>query len=150
MPNVTDFTKAKYIKELASVDKFKAIEELALVFTDSGVCDDVKLLIGALKEREEIMSTGIGFGIAIPHAKMQSVREMAFAIGISKGGIDFNSIDGEPIHLVILVAAGERQHKEYLRLLSNIMSIIKKDKVKENIINSSTSEEALKILQENI
>jgi mannitol/fructose-specific phosphotransferase system IIA component (Ntr-type) len=147
MPDVTDFTKAEYIKNLASKDKFKAIEELALVFKGSGVCDDVEHLIRALKEREEIMSTGIGFGIAIPHAKISSVREMAFAIGISKEGIEFNSIDGELIHLIILVAAGERQHKEYLRLLSNIMAIIKKDNVKESIINSADSEEVLRILK---
>ncbi len=148
MPDVTDFTKAEYIKNLASKDKFKAIEELALVFKGSDVCDDVEHLIRALKEREEIMSTGIGFGIAIPHAKISSVREMAFAIGISKEGIEFNSIDGELIHLIILVAAGERQHKEYLRLLSNIMAIIKKDNVKESIINSADSEEVLRILKE--
>jgi mannitol/fructose-specific phosphotransferase system IIA component (Ntr-type) len=147
MPDVTDFTKAEYIKNLASKDKFKAIEELALVFKGSDVCDDVEHLIRALKEREEIMSTGIGFGIAIPHAKISSVREMAFAIGISKEGIEFNSIDGELIHLIILVAAGERQHKEYLRLLSNIMAIIKKDNVKESIINSADSEEVLRILK---
>jgi mannitol/fructose-specific phosphotransferase system IIA component (Ntr-type) len=72
---------------------------------------------------------------------------MAFAIGISKEGIDFDSMDGEPVHLVILVAAGEKQHKEYLRLLSNIMSIIKKENVKDNIINSPSSEEVLNILR---
>jgi mannitol/fructose-specific phosphotransferase system IIA component (Ntr-type) len=145
MPVVTDFTKAVYIKPIESNDKFKAIEELAMVFKDTAVCSDVEHLIQALKEREEI----IGFGIAIPHAKIASVKEMAFAIGISKQGIDFDSIDGEPIHLVILVIAGERQHKEYLRLLSNIMSIIKKNNVKERIINSLSNEEAIHILQEN-
>jgi fructose-specific phosphotransferase system IIA component len=149
MPVVTDFTKAVYIKPIESNDKFKAIEELAMVFKDTAVCSDVEHLIQALKEREEIMSTGIGFGIAIPHAKIASVKEMVFAIGISKQGIDFDSIDGEPIHLVILVIAGERQHKEYLRLLSNIMSIIKKNNVKERIINSLSNEEAIHILQEN-
>ena len=148
MPAVTDFTKAKFIKVLESTDKFRAIEELAPVFKGSDICNDIDNLIRALKEREEIMSTGIGFGIAIPHAKIDSVNEMAFAIGISKEGIDFDSMDGEPIHLVIMVVAGERQHKEYLRLLSNIMSILKKDDVKQRIIDSSSNEEALKILQE--
>ena len=148
MPGVTDFTKTEYIKMIGSTEKYKAIEELALVYKNSDVCSDVTNLIGALKEREEIMSTGIGFGIAIPHAKIDTVKEMAFAIGISKPGIDFNSMDGEPVHLVILVIAGERQHKEYLRLLSNIMSIIKKNNVKERIINSSSNEEVLEILKE--
>jgi mannitol/fructose-specific phosphotransferase system IIA component (Ntr-type) len=148
MPVVTDYTKAKYIKAIGSTEKYKAIEELALVYKNSEVCSDIDTLIGALKEREEIMSTGIGFGIAIPHAKIDSVKEMALAIGISKKGIEFDSMDGEPVHLVILVIAGERQHKDYLRLLSNVMSIIKKDTVKERIINSSSSEEVLEILQE--
>ncbi len=90
------------------------------------MCSDIKAFINALKEREEIMTTGIGFGIAVPHAKLESVHKLAFAIGISKKGIDFNSIDGQPVHLVVLVAAGERQHKEYLKLLSKIMSVLKK------------------------
>jgi mannitol/fructose-specific phosphotransferase system IIA component (Ntr-type) len=149
MPLVTDYTKPEYIHRLEATDKFKAIEELALVFKGTGVCDDVDSLIRALKEREEIMSTGIGFGIAIPHAKINTIREMSFAIGVSKGGIDFDSMDGEPVHLVILVAAGERQHKEYLRLLSNIMSIIKKDGVKDRITASDSNDEVIAILHEN-
>ena len=95
------------------------------------------------------MSTGIGFGIAIPHAKIGTIQEMAFAIGISEAGIDFDSMDGEPVHLVILVAAGEKQHKEYLRLLSNIMAILKKEKVKDSIINSQSNEDVITILTAN-
>lgn len=147
MASVTDYTNSSYIKVLESTNKFKAIEELAMVFKDCEVCGDVDTLIKALKEREEIMSTGIGFGIAIPHAKIGTIQEMAFAIGISKAGIDFDSMDGEPVHLVILVAAGEKQHKEYLRLLSNIMSIIKKENVKDNIINAASSNDVLDILR---
>ena len=149
MPAVTEYTKAEFIKVLEATEKMKAIEELASVFNDSNVSGDVDSLVRALKEREEIMSTGIGFGIAIPHAKIAAVKEMAFAIGISKKGIPFDSMDGEPVYLVILVAAGERQHKEYLRLLSNIMSIIKKDRVKDAIIGSQSSEEVLAILKAN-
>lgn len=147
MPSVTEYTKTSYIKVLESTDKYKAIEDLAMVFKETDVCSDIVSLIKALKEREEIMSTGIGFGIAIPHAKISTIQEMAFAVGISKAGIPFDSMDGEAVHLMILVAAGEKQHKEYLRLLSNIMSIIKKENVKEKIISAQSSEEVLKILQ---
>ncbi len=147
MPSVIEYTKPSYIKVLETTDKYKAIEDLALVFKDTDVCSDIDSLIRALKEREEIMSTGIGFGIAIPHAKISTIQEMAFAVGISRAGIAFDSMDGEAVHLMILVAAGEKQHKEYLRLLSNIMSIIKKENVKEKIINASSSEVVLNILQ---
>ncbi len=148
MSPVVTYTNARYIKELEADNKFSAIEELALVFRDSDVCSDVDTLIKALKEREEILSTGIGLGIAIPHAKINSVKEMAFAIGISKKGIDFDSLDGNPAHLIILVAAGERQHKDYLKLLSNIMAILKNETVKNSMIESASPEEIISLLDQ--
>lgn len=144
MSSINDYTSKEFIKILESTNKFKAIEELATVFEGSKVCNDVDGLIRALKEREEIMSTGIGFGIAIPHARMKAVSKMTFAIGISKKGIDFDSMDGQPVHLVILVAAGEKQHKEYLRLMSNIMGILKNADIKDRIINSGSPDEIIK------
>jgi fructose-specific phosphotransferase system IIA component len=150
VPSVTDYTDSKYIKKLDAGDKFQAIEELARVFEGSGFCSDIDSLINALKEREEIMSTGIGFGIAIPHAKINSVKEMAFAVGISHSGIDFDSMDGQPVKLIILVIAGEKQHKDYLRLLSNIMAILKKEPVKEKIIGAGSPEEIIEIFNNQI
>jgi mannitol/fructose-specific phosphotransferase system IIA component (Ntr-type) len=144
---IVDYTKAEYIKYLESNNKYNAIEELAEVFNGSNICEDTGILISALREREEIMSTGIGLGIAIPHAKLDCINEMAFAIGISKEGIEFDSLDGNPVHLIILVAAGESQHKDYLRLLSNIMKILKNKKVKDKIVNASTPEELLDIIK---
>ena len=144
---VVDYTKSEYIKYLDSENKYDAIEELAQVFSNSGVCKDVKVLISALHEREEIMSTGIGWGMAIPHAKLDSINEMAFAIGISKKGIEFDSLDGNPVHLIILVAAGEDQHKDYLRLLSNILAILKNEKAKDKIIGAATPEELMNIMK---
>ncbi len=148
MVSVTDYTNLKYIKNISAGDKIQAIEELARVFEGSELCSDIDSLVNALKEREGIMSTGIGAGIAIPHAKIASVKEMAFAIGISEKGIDFDSMDGHPVNLIILVIAGEKQHKDYLRLLSNIMAILKKDPVKEKMIKATTSEDILQILKD--
>ncbi len=144
--SVMEYTSLNYIKNLGAEEKFDAIDELARVFEGSGLCSDIDSLVTALKERESIMSTGIGGGIAIPHAKMAGVTEMAFAIGISSKGIDFDSMDGNKVNLIILVIAGEKQHKDYLRLLSNIMAILKKEPVKEKIINASNSAEILDIL----
>lgn len=148
MVSVTDYTSLKYIKNIDANNKFDAIEELARVFDGGELCGDIDSLVNALKEREGIMSTGIGAGIAIPHAKISSVKEMAFAIGISAKGIDFDSMDGHPVNLIILVIAGEKQHKDYLRLLSNIMAILKKEPVKEKIIKAASPEEILQIMKE--
>lgn len=145
MARIKDYSDLRYIKRLKAKNKYKAIEELAQVFKGSREVGNVKELIGALIERERIMSTGIGFGIAIPHAKIKSVSKIAFAIGISKNGIDFDSLDGKPVHLIILVAAGEKQHKDYLRLLSRIMSIVREESIRNSIINSRTNAEIIGI-----
>ena len=144
MNELIDFTDSKFIKILKSRNKYKAIEELAGVFNDTDICSNIDILIKALKEREEIMSTGIGLGMAIPHAKIKEVNRLSFAIGISRKGIEFDSIDGKPVHLIVLVAAGEKQHKAYLKLLSHIMAILKDDKVRSKIINSSSNIEIFK------
>ena len=147
MKPVVEYTDIKFIITIQSHDKFSAISELALVFKDTDMCTDIDELIKALEEREKIMSTGIGFGIAIPHAKIRAVKEITFAIGISRDGLDFDSMDGKPVHLILLVAAGERQHKEYLKILSSLMSILKKDIVKDSIINADSADEILSILK---
>lgn len=147
MKQVVEYTRIKFIKILDAHNKYDAIRELAGVFHETSVCSDIDDLTSALSEREDIMSTGIGFGIAIPHAKISSIKKIAFAIGISKTGIDFDSMDGEPVHLIILVAAGERQHKEYLKILSRIMMILKKSGIKEQIINTNSPEEIIEIFR---
>ncbi len=148
MKAVVDYTDISYITWIKSKNKFKAIEELAGIFEGSDICPSIPDLVAALTEREKIMSTGIGFGIAIPHARLRTVKEMTFAVGISKKGIEFDSIDNNPVHLIILVAAGEKQHKEYLRLLSSIMTILKKEKVKDRIIAAESQEEIMALLRE--
>lgn len=145
--SLLEFTDSRYIKFLKSKNKYRALEELADVFKGTDVCSEIKAFINALKEREEIMTTGIGFGIAVPHAKLESVHKIAYAIGISKKGIEFNSIDGKPVHLVVLVAAGERQHKEYLKLLSKIMSVLKNDVIRNEIIQAKSTKDIIEILR---
>jgi mannitol/fructose-specific phosphotransferase system IIA component (Ntr-type) len=148
MSSLSDYTSRAFVRTLSSVNKFQAIDELARVYEGTDICSNVDVLVKSLKEREELMSTGIGFGIAIPHAKIPDIVTLSFAIGISKTGINFDSMDGSPVHLLILVVAGEKQHREYLGLLSNIMSMLKKNEVKEQIIASTSPDEVLSLLHE--
>ncbi len=149
MSDIVQYTDTRYIKFITAVEKFAVIEELASLFDEGEVCTSTKPLIKALKEREHMMSTGIGFGIAIPHAKISQVKKLTFAVGISQKGIEFDSMDGKPVHLIILVAAGEDQHKQYLSVMSNIMSVLKDEVIKEKIINSASPEEIFEIMQNN-
>jgi nitrogen PTS system EIIA component len=145
---LSEFIDISRIRFLSSQNKFRAIEELAAVFVNSDICADCDALISSLKEREEIMSTGIGFGIAIPHAKIEGIKSLSFAAGISKEGINFDSMDGLPVNLIILVVAGNNQHRDYLGLLSSIMGLLKKNDIKDRIISASSPEEVLKLICE--
>ena len=142
-----DYTDRQFIKHLVATEKYSAIEELARVFENSRVCGDTDKLIAALKEREKIMTTGIGFEIAVPHARIREVKEIAFAIGLSREGIDFDAIDNKPVHLIILVAAGEMQHMAYLRLLSRIMNLLKKENTKEQIMAADNADKIIDIIK---
>ncbi len=146
--DITQYTDKAFIKPLAATGKFAAIEELAQVFSATDVCEDIPALITALKERENIMSTGIGFKIAVPHARIREVKRIAFALGVSRQGLPFDAMDEKPVHIVILVAAGEMQHIEYLRLLSRIMNLLKKEHIKETIIQSDSPETIYNLLKE--
>lgn len=96
-------------------------------------------------ERETLMSTGIGLGIAIPHARSEYIKDIVIAIGISKESIDFDSIDGKPVNYVIMIAANKDQHKEYLQILAKVALVLKSQKKREKIMNSDSIEDIYNI-----
>jgi PTS system nitrogen regulatory IIA component len=106
---------------LDETTKDAALRTLIGVLATSPEVSDRNALETAVFKREELMSTGIGLGLAVPHVRIPSVSRMVMAVGISPSGIgDYNSLDDKPVHLVFLIAAPEGQHAEYLRLLSAI------------------------------
>lgn len=147
--DLTRYTEEGFIKHLVAREKYAAIRELAGVFAAAGVCAETDTLVAALIAREEIMTTGIGFEIAVPHARIKEVSRIAFAVGISRTGIDFDAIDKKPARLLIMVVAGDLQHTEYLRLLSRIMALLKTDNVLNRLIEAPTPAHILKLLNNN-
>jgi len=118
----------------------------AVVATSPDVTDGAKLL-GAIHEREKIMSTGIGLGIAIPHAKIPSVKD--FVVGFAKidQGIDFNSLDGKPVHFVVMIAGPDNQQERYLQLLARITLKLKDTGVRRRLAEASSVDEILTALR---
>lgn len=148
--DLSEHLSADRIKFLETESKLLAIEELARSFDGSSICENIPSLVQTLKEREEMMSTGIGFGIAIPHAKIHQVKKLSFAVGISSPGIDFDSMDGVLVNLIILVIASDHQSSEYLGLLSKIMKMLRIDGVKDSIISAQSAETVYEIFQKNL
>jgi nitrogen PTS system EIIA component len=144
MNKIDEFLNIRRIKYLTSTNKKDAIIELAAVF-NSDEYDTSENLVEALLKREDLMSTGIGYGLAMPHARLESVKEISFACGISKKGIYFDSIDESPVQIIIMTLADKDRHK-YLRFLKKLMVLLKDESIRKKIIDTETAEEVMDIL----
>ncbi len=132
---------------LTSNKKKAALEELIGSLSKAPEVKSAQELTEKIFERESLMSTGIGFGIAVPHVRIGSVQDLVLAGGISKTGIeDYESLDGQPVKIIFMIAARPDQHADYIRLLSQISNRLKIEKVREKLLHCETSEEACEIL----
>jgi fructose-specific phosphotransferase system IIA component len=138
---------AQIIPEMKAGERWQAIEEIVNVLVDAGRIDDKdkSRVLAALKQREETMSTGIGFGIAIPHASSDCVTDVIAGFGRSKGGIEFDSLDNEPVHFIVLFVVPRDQFQTHLRTLAAIAKFLNDRTVREELGNASSAEEILKV-----
>src|SRR5687767_7522600 len=97
------------VVDLRASTKDAALKELSDLLAGSRNITDAKAFQKAILQRESILSTGIGLGLAVPHAKLASVKNFAVAVGRSRAGIDWNSLDGNPAHVVVMIAANDAQ-----------------------------------------
>jgi PTS system nitrogen regulatory IIA component len=125
------------------------LEALIRLIDNENLVEDAEALSQSIFSREEIMSTGIGLGIAVPHARIKEVKNILIAIGINKKGIeDYESLDGTPVRLVIMIIAGEKQHKEYLKLLSQIVKILKKNSRIDYLLEAEKADEVIELISQ--
>lgn len=104
---------------LRSEEKKAAIEELSSILMENGYLTDLETYLQDVFKREDLSTTGIGFGVAIPHAKSTAVNRPVLAFGRSMSGIEWNSLDSRPVHLVFLIAVpAESTENEHLKILS--------------------------------
>jgi PTS system nitrogen regulatory IIA component len=126
---------------LAATTKRDAIAELvALMESAYGIESQGEVLDRVLR-REAMMSTGIGNGVAIPHGKARAVSRMLAACAISPAGVDFESVDGEPAHLFILLVSPENVGTPHVKVLANISRLLKEESVR-NALREADSGEA--------
>lgn len=146
---ITDFLKEDcVIVNLKSRDKKGAIAELLSLLEKNKYVKDSKKILETVMEREKLGSTGIGQGIAVPHAKTEQIDNLAGALGISQNGVDFESLDGEPVYIIFLLLAPTKSIGLHLKALAKIARLLK-DRVFRNALREcKTPEEAIKIIKE--
>ncbi|MDR1784522.1 MAG: PTS sugar transporter subunit IIA [Endomicrobium sp.] len=136
------------IVDLKAYDKKSAIIELVEVLKNRKKVKKVDEVIGVVLEREKLGSTGIGQGVAIPHGKTDALQEQIGVLGISQKGIEFNSLDGEPVHIIFLLLGPVDVMGEHLKALSRISRLFKDKFLRQAIRNAVTAEEIVKIIQQ--
>ena len=147
MVYVNRYLNPDYIRFLEASTKKEALEAMIDMLAESPNIEDKKAFHEAVFKRESVMSTGIGMNIAIPHVKIKEVADICVAIGICKNGIDWDSMDGEPVRIIFLFAGSEDQHELYLQTLSKIMLVLKNQRRREQMIAANSVEEIVKLFE---
>lgn len=129
-----------------TAEKEAALKTLSAALGTSPLIHKEDELEQAIFRREELMSTGIGFGVGVPHVRLPSVDDLVMALGIARKPLaDYSSLDEVPVQIVCMVAAGGTQHPQYIRALSAISSRLKDDAVRKALISATDAVSAFKI-----
>ncbi|MGA0334034.1 MAG: PTS sugar transporter subunit IIA [Kiritimatiellia bacterium] len=122
--------------------KDKLLNFLIQEMGQCGEVDDVQALHAAIFTREGLMSTGIGLGIGVPHARISSVRRMVLAVAVNDHPLeDYESIDNEPVQIVFMVAGRPDQQSNYVRLLAVLSHIVKQETNRKNLLTATSPDE---------
>lgn len=146
-----DFITKKAIKaELAAQTKEAVIEEMVQSLLDSGEIDASQRddIIASIMKREELGSTGIGRGVAVPHTKHPSVQKLVGTVAVSEGGVDFDSLDGERVELFFLLISPPERPGDHLRALENISRQLRDETFCRFLKQSKSANDITQLLQE--
>ncbi len=145
--NWHNLEQSSIILQLESTEKEAAIHELLSRAPIFGKVRDLPALEKAILSREKVMSTGLGRGVAISHGEVPEIRKVVIALGLSEKGINFDAIDGHPVHILFIVVNSKFKRAEYLEILSNLIKLMRDGEVRNGIRCCSCSSEVEKLLR---
>ncbi|SVC81025.1 uncharacterized protein METZ01_LOCUS333879 [marine metagenome] len=147
---LADFlTKEQVVTDLKASDRWEAIEELIGLLVDSGQIkpDHREAIVSIVKKRETSMSTGIGFGIGIPHASSDLIDNVTGAFGRSKDGVNFDALDNQPVNLVMLFLVPQGQFQKHLHTLAKIAKMLHKKEFRKSLEEAEDAAEMYQIIR---
>ncbi|QIW79653.1 PTS fructose transporter subunit IIABC [Bacillus tequilensis] len=146
---ITELLTKHTIKlNIESKEKENVIDEMVTVLDKAGKLNDRQAYKEAILNRESQSSTGIGEGIAIPHAKTASVINPAIAFGRSKDGVDYESLDGQPAHLVFMIAATEGANNTHLEALSRLSTLLMREEIRKQLLEAESEDAIIDIINQ--
>ncbi len=135
------------VLELKARTKEQALRELATACALDGRVSDGEAFYQAILRRERQVSTGVGMGIAIPHVKIPEVGDYIAAVGRSSEGIPFDALDGQPVHLIFMIGASDRQTREFVKILAQVTHLLKPHATREALMAAQIPEPFLEIIR---
>jgi mannitol/fructose-specific phosphotransferase system IIA component (Ntr-type) len=149
--NLADLlTEEQILLEMGAQNRWDAIEELTgqLVVAGKVGAGQRDGVITALRKREQSMSTGIGFGVGLPHASTELVSELVCALGRSRTGIEFDALDGQPVHLVILLLVPKGQYQQHLHTVAHVARLLHNADFRDALAQAPDAAAILKIVRQ--
>jgi len=149
MTLATLLSERQIVPELKSDERWGAIAELVQTMVDAGkiLPENQEAILASVRQREETMSTGIGLGIAIPHASSDRVSEVVAAFGRSAAGVEFDALDAQPVHFIVLFVVPKDQFQTHLRTLAAIAKFLNDKTVREELAAASTAADILHVIK---
>ena len=147
---LADFlTKEQVITDLKASDRWEAIEELIDLLVANGQVksDHREAIVSVVKKRETSMSTGIGFGIGIPHASTDLIDDVTGAFGRSRDGVNFDALDNQPVNLVMLFLVPQGQFQKHLHTLAKIAKVLHKKEFRKALEDAGDAAEMYQIIR---
>jgi len=142
MHDIADMISEDRIVDLKAETKEEALRELVSVMAKSKAVLDKEALLRAILEREKTLSTGVGIGVAVPHAMIPEVTDFVIAIGRSHKGIEFDALDGKPVQIIVMIAASDKHSRgEYLKVLARLMQKLRNKEFRRKIMFAKTPHE---------
>ena len=123
----------------------RELVELAAAGRDPSVVDAI---LGSVREREQVLSTGIGSGVAIPHGKTPHVDQLVMAAGVCRAPVDFDALDGEPVELCFLLVGPESAAGAHIKALSRISRLLRRDSLRAALRAAGTGDDFLRIVRD--
>ncbi len=139
--------KDAIVNELQSRDKQEVLKELSQAAARVSQAQHHEIL-EVLKERESLGSTGIGGGIAIPHGKLPDENAVILGLGISKPGVEYDSLDNKPVHIFFVILTPEDSTGGHLKVLAQVSKLLKQEQFKTKLLQASTPESIFDIICE--
>jgi len=142
------FQEPLFISSLNATTREAALDEMVRCFVNAKIVRNRNIVFEMLRRRETLGSTGIGHGIAIPHGRSTAVPDVMIAFGKSEKGIDWESIDNKPVHLIFLVLAPpQEQNHRYLPILGGLVEVLSDNKQREKFRKIKSFSDLTSILQ---